>query len=110
MSRWPSGLERWLGLATGRSQPDSNPAAEKLRLAIPFTPLWLCQLVTVWCLSEETLNLKSRVGIAIARTLALGMRQKIKFGWNVLILIALDRAFQMEQIDPNISYIILVDK
>ena len=30
--------------------------------------------------------------------------QKIKFVWNVLILIALDRAFQMEQNDTNISY------
>ncbi len=26
-ARWPSGLERWLGLATGRSWPGSNPAA-----------------------------------------------------------------------------------
>ena len=26
--RWPSGLERWLGLATGRSRPGSNPTAE----------------------------------------------------------------------------------
>ena len=25
---WPSGLERWLGLATGRSRPGSNPTAE----------------------------------------------------------------------------------
>ena len=27
-SRWPSELERWLGLATGRSRPGSNPAAK----------------------------------------------------------------------------------
>ena len=26
-ARWPSGLERWLGLATGRSRLGSNPAA-----------------------------------------------------------------------------------
>ena len=26
-ARWPSGLERWLGLATGWSWPGSNPAA-----------------------------------------------------------------------------------
>ena len=30
--RWPSGLERGLGLATGRSRPGSNPAAENLSL------------------------------------------------------------------------------
>ena len=35
----------------------------------------------------------------------IGMRQKIKFVWSDLILIALDRAFQMEQNDTNISYI-----
>ena len=33
-----------------------------------------------------------------------GMRQQIKFVCNVLIIIALDRAFQMEQNDTNISY------
>ena len=38
-ARWPSWLERWLGMATGHSRP----------LAIPFTPL--CQ-----CLSDETLK------------------------------------------------------
>ena len=26
-ARWPSGLERWLGVATGRSRSGSNPAA-----------------------------------------------------------------------------------
>ena len=26
-ARWPSGLERWLGLVTGRSWPGSNAAA-----------------------------------------------------------------------------------
>ena len=25
---WPSGLERWHGLATGRPRPGSNPTAE----------------------------------------------------------------------------------
>ena len=25
-ARWPSGLERWLRLTTGRSRPGSNPA------------------------------------------------------------------------------------
>ena len=27
-ARWPSGLERWLGLAIGWSRPGSNPTAE----------------------------------------------------------------------------------
>ena len=27
-SRWPSGLERWLALATGRCRSGSNPTAE----------------------------------------------------------------------------------
>ena len=27
-ARWLSGLERWLGMATGRSWPGSNPTAE----------------------------------------------------------------------------------
>ena len=30
--RWPSGLERWLGLATGRSRPGSNPTSENVSL------------------------------------------------------------------------------
>ena len=50
---WPSGLARWLGMATGHSRPGSNPTSVKTfrfeTLAIPFTPL--CQ-----CLSEETLK------------------------------------------------------
>ena len=49
-ARWPSGLERWLALATGRCGFESH--CGKLcfgTLAIPFTPL--CQ-----CLSEETLK------------------------------------------------------
>ena len=44
--RWPSGLECWLELATGRSRPGSNPTSANRTLAIPFTQL--CQ-----CLSEE---------------------------------------------------------
>ena len=31
-ARWPSGLERWLGLATGRSRPDSNPTSQNFSL------------------------------------------------------------------------------
>ena len=53
MRRWPSGLERWLRMATGDSRPGSNPTSVKTfrfgTFAIPFTPL--CQ-----CLSEETLK------------------------------------------------------
>ena len=30
--RWPSGLERWLGLATGRPRPGSNPTSENVSL------------------------------------------------------------------------------
>ena len=26
-ARWPSGLERWLGMATGHSRPSSNPTS-----------------------------------------------------------------------------------
>ena len=38
-ARWPSGLERWLALATGRCGSGSNPTAENFgTLAIPFTP------------------------------------------------------------------------
>ena len=52
-AQWPSGLERWLGMATGHSRPGSNPTSVKTfrfgTLAIPFTPL--CQ-----CLSDETLK------------------------------------------------------
>ena len=51
-ARWPSGLERWLGLAIGRFRPVFESHYGKLRfgtLAIPFTPL--CH-----CLSEETLE------------------------------------------------------
>ena len=52
-ARWPSGLERWLGMATGHSRPGSNPTSVKTfrfgTLAIPFTHL--CQ-----CLSDETLK------------------------------------------------------
>ena len=52
-ARWPSGLEHWLGMATGHSRPGSNPTSVKTfrcgTLAIPFTPL--CQ-----CLSDETLK------------------------------------------------------
>ena len=48
--RWPSGLEHWLGLATGWSRPSLNPTAATYfrfgTLAILFTPL--CQ-----CLPEE---------------------------------------------------------
>ena len=29
---WASGLERWLGLATGRSRPGSNPTSENFSL------------------------------------------------------------------------------
>ena len=51
--RWPSGLERWLGMATGHSRPGSSPTSVKTfrfgTLAIPFT--LLCQ-----CLSDETLK------------------------------------------------------
>ena len=42
-ARWPSGLDRWLALATGRRGSGSNPTAENFAsigtLAIPFTPL-----------------------------------------------------------------------
>ena len=31
---WPSGLERWLGQATGLSWPGSNPTAENLALEL----------------------------------------------------------------------------
>ena len=31
-ARWPSGLERWLGLATGRSRSGSNPTSENFSL------------------------------------------------------------------------------
>ena len=52
-ARWPSGLEHWLGMATGQTRSGSNPTSVKTfrfgTLAIPFTPL--CQ-----CLSEETLK------------------------------------------------------
>ena len=55
-ARWPCGLERWFGLATGRFPAGLNrPVRIPVRklcfgtLAIPFTPL--CQ-----CLSEETLK------------------------------------------------------
>ena len=52
-ARWPSGLERWLGMATGHSRPGSNPTSVKTvrfgTLAIPFTSL--CQ-----CISDETLK------------------------------------------------------
>ena len=48
-ARWPSGLERWLALATGRCGSGSNPTAENFASELPFTPL--CQ-----CLSEETLK------------------------------------------------------
>ena len=50
-----SGLERWLGIATGHSRPGSNPTSVKTfrfgTLAIPFRPTLLCQ-----CLSDETLK------------------------------------------------------
>ena len=36
MAEWPSGLERWLGLATGRSRPGSNPTEETLKAVRPF--------------------------------------------------------------------------
>ena len=51
-ARWPSGLERWLGMATGHSQPSNTTSVKTFRfgtLAIPFTPI--CQ-----CLSDETLE------------------------------------------------------
>ena len=52
-ARWPSGLERWLGMATGHSRLGSNPTSVKTfcfgTLAIPF--ILICQ-----CLSEETLK------------------------------------------------------
>ena len=52
-ARWPSGLERWLGMAPGHFRPGSNPTSVKTfrfgTLAIPFTPL--CQ-----CLSDETVK------------------------------------------------------
>ena len=52
-ARWPSGLQRWLGMATGHSRPGSNPTSVKTfrfgTLAIPFT--LLCE-----CLSDETLK------------------------------------------------------
>ena len=43
-ARWPSGLERWLEMATGHSQPGSNPTSVKTfhfggTLAVPFTSL-----------------------------------------------------------------------
>ena len=41
-ARWPSGLDRWLALATRRCGSGSNPAAENFASelsAIPFTPL-----------------------------------------------------------------------
>ena len=31
-ARWPFGLERWLGLVTGRSRPGSNATAENFWL------------------------------------------------------------------------------
>ena len=31
-ARWPNGLQLWLGLATGRSRPDSNAPAENVLL------------------------------------------------------------------------------
>ena len=49
-ARWPSGLERWLALATGRGADGLESHCGPFgTLAIPFTPL--CQ-----CLSEETLK------------------------------------------------------
>ena len=50
-TRWPSGLDRWLGLATGRSGRVRIPLRQRRfgLLAIPFTSL--CH-----CLSEETLK------------------------------------------------------
>ena len=51
-AQWPSGSERWLGLATGQFPAGFESHCGKLcfgTLAIPFTPL--CQ-----CLSEETLK------------------------------------------------------
>ena len=45
-ARWPSGLECWLGLATGWSWPGSNPAAatslRNIGKKIPFTLLCQC--------------------------------------------------------------------
>ena len=53
MARWPSGLERCFGMATGHSRPGSNPTSVKTfrfgTLAIPFTPLRQC-------ISDETLK------------------------------------------------------
>ena len=48
-ARWPSGLERWLGLATEQFPAGFDSHCGNLALAIPFTPH--CQ-----CLSEETLK------------------------------------------------------
>ena len=51
-ARWPSGLGRWLWMATGHSRPGSTPTAGDFEfgtLAIPLT--LLCQ-----CLSDETLK------------------------------------------------------
>ena len=52
-ARWPSGLECWLGMATGHSRPGSSPTSVKTfrfgTLAIPFT--LLCQ-----CLSDEAVK------------------------------------------------------
>ena len=58
-AQWPSGLERWLGLATGRSRPGSNPTAENFASELwQFWELWqFCLYPTVCqCLSEATLK------------------------------------------------------
>ena len=50
-ARWPSGLERWLPLATGRCGSGSNPTAENFA-----SELWQFRLPRFASLSEETLK------------------------------------------------------
>ena len=53
-ARWPSGLERWLALATGRCGSGSNPTAENFA-----SELWQFRLPrfgrsvpSIWCLCQ----------------------------------------------------------